>query len=260
MALYTTRNKVAEILKELSKESASRFKLTYRSRNNWLPEEEGRIVVFDSSFNPPTRAHLQLIYESLNLRPGFDACLLLIATSNADKTLSGATLEQRLEMMHILATHLQETGQSPGSSNVAVGVVNRGLFAEKISALQEAFPTLNSRFYFITGFDTVIRIFNQKYYKAPLTEALTPIFDAGGIVCANRSGFDQKAIEEFYASGTVKHFSDHIYHIKLKEEIADMSSTKVRLLVKEKADRAALETIVIPRIAQFLIDEQLYTE
>ncbi|KAK9719418.1 hypothetical protein K7432_004821 [Basidiobolus ranarum] len=258
MSLTTSRNRLTELLKSLAKESSSCLKLTYKTSENWLPARNARIVVLDSSFNPPTRAHLQLIYESLKLKPSFDACLLLIATNNADKTLSGASLEQRLEMMQILATHLQEHSSNPGASNVAVGVVNKGIFSEKVAALKATFASNDSRFYFVTGFDTVIRIFDSKYYKTPVVEALSPIFDTGGIVCANRTGFDPELVKEFYESEAVRHFSEHTHQIELNEEIAGLSSTKARNVIETKASRTELEKIVIPEIAEYLIQEQLY--
>ena len=56
------------------------------------------LAVLDSSFNPPTRAHLHLLSmaaEELKLSHS----LLLLAKQNADKPVLGASLVQRLEMM-----------------------------------------------------------------------------------------------------------------------------------------------------------------
>ncbi|KAG8861531.1 hypothetical protein FRB91_006239 [Serendipita sp. 411] len=91
-----------------------------------------RILVLDSSFNPPTKAHLAL--ASIALRSlitqsedrsgdssgvedggpednrGHDAHLLLLSVTNADKRLKAgdATYEQRLEMMYLTAKEMEE--------------------------------------------------------------------------------------------------------------------------------------------------------
>lgn len=60
-----------------------------------------RIAVLDSSFNPPTKAHYQLLKAAS--RVGCDAVLLLLATNNVDKGQTGASAVERLEMMEAMA-------------------------------------------------------------------------------------------------------------------------------------------------------------
>jgi nicotinamide-nucleotide adenylyltransferase len=103
------------------------------------PKSPVRIGVLDSSFNPPTLAHLALANAPNPGSPGpdYDAKLLLLSVTNADKLLQegDATLSQRVEMMSLLAARIHHN--SPGSPpNVAVGLVNEPTFIAKSSALR----------------------------------------------------------------------------------------------------------------------------
>jgi nicotinamide-nucleotide adenylyltransferase len=120
--------------------------LVYTTHERWplspvqpLPRSPLRISVLDSSFNPPTLAHLALVNAPNPSSPasGYDAKLLLLSVRNADKLLQegDATLFQRLEMMSLLATRIRrDDHDSP--PNVAVGLVNEPTFVAKSSALR----------------------------------------------------------------------------------------------------------------------------
>ena len=120
--------------------------LVYTSHERWplsptrsLPKSPVRISVLDSSFNPPTLAHLALanVPSPFPSAPDYDAKLLLLSVRNADKLLQegDATLYQRVEMMSLLATKIHHNDPS-SPPNVAVGLVNEPTFIAKSSALQ----------------------------------------------------------------------------------------------------------------------------
>eukprot|EP00833_Pecoramyces_ruminatium_P005283 jgi/Orpsp1_1/1179315/evm.model.c7180000068857.1 len=84
--------------------------------------EDNNIIILDSSFNPPTLAHIKLITETFsyhceqlllknknnnneNLNLTF---ILLITNNNVDKKLIGANLSQRLLMMEIVSDIFQK--------------------------------------------------------------------------------------------------------------------------------------------------------
>jgi nicotinamide-nucleotide adenylyltransferase len=116
-----------------------------------------RVSVLDSSFNPPTLAHLALA----NVRPtptqgvvgpsaegvlaegkpkkndDFDAHLLLLSVRNADKSLkpSDATLVQRIEMMVALARSVHANEEGP--ANIAVAIIDEPTFVGKSRILRE---------------------------------------------------------------------------------------------------------------------------
>ncbi|RPD59602.1 Nucleotidylyl transferase [Lentinus tigrinus ALCF2SS1-6] len=126
-----------------------------------------QISVLDSSFNPPTLAHLALasILRPSPLSPGssadipiaahpstvdFDARLLLLSVRNADKQLKpgDATYEQRMEMMVLLTQDLARTPSRDlhtahttplesiaHESNVAVAIIDEPTFVGKSALL-----------------------------------------------------------------------------------------------------------------------------
>ncbi|KDQ57052.1 hypothetical protein JAAARDRAFT_35648 [Jaapia argillacea MUCL 33604] len=122
------------------------------------PPKSLQISVLDSSFNPPTLAHLALAKASLppshqRHAADYDAKLLLLSVRNADKTLkpTDATYIQRMEMMVLLAKNLSSStvisnldDPSMASSlvdgvdltNVAVGIIDEPIFVRKSTILQ----------------------------------------------------------------------------------------------------------------------------
>jgi len=121
-----------------------------------------RVLVLDSSYNPPTFAHLALA----NSKPpphhqyndthnptaedafDYDAKLLLLSVRNADKTMKAgdASYLQRLEMMVLLAEHVVRNGYSTSNidegtvtskeaANVAVGIIDEPTFVGKSKSL-----------------------------------------------------------------------------------------------------------------------------
>ncbi|QSZ31939.1 hypothetical protein DSL72_001508 [Monilinia vaccinii-corymbosi] len=69
------------------------------------------LYILDSSFNPPTLGHAHIClsalrdhYSSSELRQTKARLLLLLSTQNADKKITGATLEERLVGMECFAT------------------------------------------------------------------------------------------------------------------------------------------------------------
>ena len=120
--------------------------LVYASHERWplstthpLSKSPVRISVLDSSFNPPTLAHLALANAASPFpsAPGYDAKLLLLSVRNADKLLQegDATLSQRVEMMSLLVAGIHHDDPS-SPPNVAVGLVDEPTFTAKFSALQ----------------------------------------------------------------------------------------------------------------------------
>ncbi|KAG1750882.1 Nucleotidylyl transferase [Suillus lakei] len=150
----------------------SPVELVYTSHERWpcprLPIHPPRkldtirISVLDSSFNPPTCAHLALA----NSRPprytmksgltgsalasaselDYDARLLLLSVRNADKALKpgDATYEQRLEMMYLLSkdisasiSQLPEDNSESAHANVAIAIVDEPTFVGKAVVLRQ---------------------------------------------------------------------------------------------------------------------------
>jgi len=86
-------------LDALDPRAAPRVVLTHTPANARLRS----LAVLDSSFNPPTRAHVHMLRTAAEAF-GLESKLLLLASTNADKTLAGQTsLLDRLQMMRLVA-------------------------------------------------------------------------------------------------------------------------------------------------------------
>jgi nicotinamide-nucleotide adenylyltransferase len=120
-----------------------------------------RIAVLDSSFNPPTLAHLALANSVLPHHSGafgsssdvsepstsndahqcnYDARMLLLSVRNADKSLgeTDATYVQRLEMMTLLSKDVVihgDNGTLNHEANVAVAIIDEPTFVGKSAKL-----------------------------------------------------------------------------------------------------------------------------
>ena len=188
------------------------------------------------SFNPPTRGHMSIIVSALQTSTtGRDApnsqctrysrILLLLAVQNADKgacapyisyhaPLPGlmhvcllapqpASFGDRLAMMLQFAEDIHSVARGTGLSilPVEVGVIKHARFLDKAIALRKAYPE-GGEMVFLTGFDTLIRLFDPKYYGGTLAP-LAPFFEKGNsIQCCFRpmegGGGEWKREQEMY--------------------------------------------------------------
>ncbi|KAG6334485.1 hypothetical protein ID866_4596 [Astraeus odoratus] len=173
-----TRNALC-LLQKLQRRASS-FELVYTPHEHWPYRPDGmyrhptrplRISVLDSSFNPPTLAHLALISsrpprrsqdiaDEVSAPEDYDARLLLFSTHNADKSLKpgDASFVQRLEMMYLLSRSMssddaatdQPSPLTPShiSDTVAVAIIDEPTFVGKsavlLSSLREKLASLHS--------------------------------------------------------------------------------------------------------------------
>ena len=176
------------------------------------------LIVLDSSFNPPSTAHLHLALSALSndskpikTTPGPHRLLLLFSTLNADKAPSAASFAQRLTLMTIFAADLQKTLQTPPYASthssdipIDIGVTKAPYYTDKAAAIATTpegkhwYPNSPAQIHLI-GFDTLTRFFAPKYYSSfnPPLSALEPYFAAGhGLRATLRPGDDFGSEEE----------------------------------------------------------------
>lgn len=123
------------------------------------------LIILDSSFNPPTLAHLHMATSALRAhRTSSPRLLLLLSVQNADKPVKPAGFAQRLAMMHVFAGDVQRKVEGEGVV-VDIGLTSKPYFHDKSRVIAE------SRVYdegleqvVLVGFDTLVRIFDAKYY------------------------------------------------------------------------------------------------
>ncbi|KAM0316214.1 hypothetical protein ACHAPQ_011380, partial [Fusarium lateritium] len=135
------------------------------------------LVILDSSFNPPTLAHASMARSALSPE-GRQRLMLLLSVNNADKAPKPASFPIRLSMMEAMGRELLDEGVE-----IDVAVTTMPFFHDKAKAIAElgfytgtedgGQPTQT----FLAGFDTIVRIFNPKYYDEGIQSALGPFFD-----------------------------------------------------------------------------------
>jgi nicotinamide-nucleotide adenylyltransferase len=234
------------------------------------------IHILDSSFNPPTKAHLALARAhdtEHNAEDEYSANILLLSISNADKKLapSDATYIQRLEMMVLMANTLSTT-RPDTSGGVAIVVVNEPLFAQKQKLLSSLLPAIISEFtgqvdlVWQVGLDTLQRLFDTKYYgedesnmRRVLEDFLRKPSAAGygaKLLCARRqmSGTDLDPAKipgagAFFESGRIK-------VVEIGGSESTLSSTNVRRGVQDNDEnwRQSCE----PSVQEYITRENLY--
>ncbi|KAG2017576.1 cytidylyltransferase [Coprinopsis cinerea AmutBmut pab1-1] len=226
------------LLQTLQESGASKelpFKLVWTAHPHWplLPNrntDRVRISVLDSSFNPPTLAHLALANSQKpgqEGEDGYEAKLLLLSVKNADKTLKpgDASYLQRLQMMGLLSQDVVTRWKvEDGRPNVAIGIIDEPTFVGKSRILKEYFAARlrssplqssgpSTQLTFIVGMDTLERLFSPKYYPPPadnpdktaeqtmldvLSRMLSPPPDGDDsfIVCANRANLPSDTTQQ----------------------------------------------------------------
>lgn len=244
------------------------------------------LYVLDSSFNPPTLAHLRIASSALleRLEPS-SHLLLLLATQNADKPSKPALFEDRLAMMelfaHDLRAHLaakSSKAASPEPSSfdrmptIGIGVTKKPYFVDKALAIEASgcYPTPLEQVHLI-GYDTLIRIFNAKYYPPAHTlEPLSPLFSRHRLRVTLRPDDEWGGREEQRVflrglaqgdredEGGCRQWAEKIQLVEGKTaEEQVVSSTKVR----EAAQSASpdLSRLVSSRIREFVLSERPYS-
>lgn len=243
------------------------------------PARDGyqRLVVLDSSFNPPTRAHAEMLLSALRASEGLKTrVLLLLAVKNADKPADEpASFPVRLGMM-------DSFGSSPGLRDdgvpVDVGVTTRPYFHDKSSAIADsgAFE-LEQQQVFLAGFDTLIRIFDPKYYtetgkdgETSMQAALGPFFQRAALRITLRPDDKWGGVEEQrdwvrqLREGKLNEMGGKVEWMD-KVELVDgvkgeaVSSSKARKMVSEgKID--GIEDLVGAEVQEWIADQNLYRD
>lgn len=203
-----------------------------------------KLGIFSGSFNPLTLAHAKMIEDTLTAYP-LDEMLLLLAKANVDKDVFGLPLAARL------LTLKRYTATLPRFS---VGVSSHGRYIDKVTALKALFSP-ETEFHFIVGYDTLVRIFDPKYYTDFHAE-LQELFVSARFIVANRAEADTKTIETFMAQPEIRQYTRHVSPLFLPDIYAYMSSTEVRELLEQGK---AIEHLVPASILDFL-PKSTYTE
>jgi nicotinamide-nucleotide adenylyltransferase len=247
-----------------------------------------QIVVMDSSFNPPTRAHRALVVSALGEPQCNNHLVLLLAVKNADKAPVPAPFPYRLLMMEMFAQNLlgtlatESSQRRAGLSGIDVAVTTLPYFHEKGQAIAayDAYkigpdgPGL----LFLAGYDTLIRIFDPKYYESrtscglsPMQTALSPFFKTARLRITMRTDdkWGGKGDQRDYLRGLANGGLDRIggsnqwaHKVELVEGIEGndgaLSSTSARTAAAT-GDERRLEQQVDQDIKQWILQTKVYS-
>ena len=208
-------------------------------------QPSAHIGVLDASFNPLTLAHEALVRYA-QAAFGFDEIVLLLAKANVDKALFGAELGQRLGLMAHYADAVDDL-------SLSVAGCSHARFIDKASALRPHFPS-DAQCCFLVGHDTLIRIFDPRYY-ADTSAELHALFSLCHVVSANRAPFDREAFQRFMARPECVPFAARVHPLQLPPSFGNISSTSVRDRI---AKGASIADLVPQSVAQFIETFGLY--
>lgn len=201
--------------------------------------QPGALLCLSASFNPLTVAHVWLIQEASRMVFP-DEVLLLLARANVDKGVSGIPLERRLTLL----ARFVETRPS-----FSVAACSHGRFVDKVEVIRAHYPA-GIRLTFTVGFDTLIRLFDRKYY-ADRDASLSALFKASEFIAANRAPDPPEAVTTFLGQPDVSPSAHRIRVIQLPPEIATVSATQVRARLSRGE---AVADLIPPEIHTLLLD------
>ncbi len=233
------------------------------------------LYVLDSSFNPPSRMHQQITESALNYDHGPipHRLLLLFATQNADKAPKPASFEDRLVMMTLFAQELQRELGRGSKLAVDIGVTKLPYYHDKAVSIDESgvYDGEPEQVH-TTGFDSLIRIFNAKYYPPDHRfDVLEPFLSRHRLRVSYRPDDEwggreeQKQYVQDIADGKLedkggkREWADRIQLVEGKAEGDEVvSSTLARKAAKN--DPRSLSKYVTPSVMEWIISEKLYLE
>ncbi len=225
-----------ELFNRLDPAALPRIELIHRAESA-ISESRKRLGIFSGSFNPLTLAHTKMIEDTIT-EYQLDELLLLLAKANVDKTVFGLPLAARL---------LTLKRYTKDREKFSVGVSSHGRYIDKVTALKVILPP-ETEFHFIVGYDTLVRIFDPKYYTDFHTE-LGELFVDARFIVANRAEADIETIASFMEQPEIHQYAPYVSCLLLPDVYAYMSSTEVRELLKRGE---AIEHLVPPSILAML--------
>jgi nicotinic acid mononucleotide adenylyltransferase len=204
----------------------------------------GIVGVLPASFNPPTVAHAALIREA-GTAVAFDEMLLIVDQQAMDKEPRGAPVEDRLLMLLALYGD---------NARISLGISNRGLFLEKVEAMRAVYPGGKTEVFFIVGYDTIVRVLDEKYYT-DRDKALRALFAQARFLVANRGGRDTRGLRELFGREENRTFAAQVLPLSLPPAMDQISSTLVR---RHLAEGKSVTGLVPPALEEFLQKQGIY--
>ena len=200
-------------------------------------EGRHRLGVLGGAYNPITLAHLSMADAAVQT---FDLheMLFLLPEVPPHKTIFGASLKQRLEMMQLAVD------DCPYAS---VGLSTHGLFIDIYQALQGIYPQQCDVF-FVTGRDAAERILTWNYADAEA--ALRQMLTSFQLIICDREGAFRLPADPLLVP-----YQDRMHRCPLAKDFDQVSSTVVR---QRCLAGLPLAGFVPSAVAQYIRQHQLY--
>ena len=178
-----------------------------------------KLGVLAGSFNPPTRAHLELAYAA-----GFhvDEVLFVVPRTFPHKEYFGATLSQRIEMLELARILLP----------YSIASSDAGLFVDIARECREHYAA-DVKLYFVCGRDAAERVLRWDYGRPGVVAEMLREFE---LLVAARQGEFQPPPQ----------FRERIHPLHIRGDYDALSSTEVRKRIQggERWEHLVPEPIV----------------
>lgn len=210
----------------------------------------------DSSFNPPSHAHSKLVQLCLEKFPD-GVVALQLAIGNADKpTVPIQQLQTRADMMQLLAQ--SEFGEH---RKVILGLTTAVQFAEKADLVHHTFR--NRKVVFAMGFDTLLRVGDQRYYSESVETVIKRFFETAEVVVLTRnsenaSKFPEGMVDAPLQAQVIKEsplfskYMDKIHVFEAGPETDQVSSSQARSSFRQ------LQRCVPESLVKYIRSNNLY--
>ena len=199
----------------------------------------GRLGVFGGAYNPITLAHLA-VADTVVSTFGIQEVLFVLPQVPPHKTIFGATLEQRLEMMCLAVED---------RPYAAVGLSTHGLFLDMYQGLLEMYPP-HTEVFFLTGRDAAERILTWPYDDADV--ALRQMFTAFQLIVCDREGPFQLPDDPRLVP-----YRQRIHCCTLPPGFNHVSATEVR----QRCHQGLPSDDLVPKaVARYISEHSLYLE
>jgi nicotinate-nucleotide adenylyltransferase len=199
----------------------------------------GCLGVLGGAYNPITSAHLA-IADTVVRTFGLHEVLFLLPEVPPHKTIFGASLEQRLEMMQLAVE------ERPYAT---VGLSTHGLFLDMYQGLLGVYPP-HTDVFFLTGRDAAERILTWQYDDA--AAALRQMFTAFQLIVCDRDGPFHLPDDPLLVP-----YRHRIHCCTLPPGFNHVSATEVR---QRCLQRSPLDNLVPPGVARYIGEHKLYVE
>lgn len=227
----------SQLFNRLDSSSSPEIVIVHQSSHP-INETGKKLGIFSGSFNPITVAHTKM-FDEAHKQFELDEILLLLAKANVDKEIYGLPLEGRILTLKSYA----EEG-----NGVSIGISSHGRYIDKVSALKMVFPD-DTEFHFIVGYDTLVRIFDAKYY-VDMNAELKDLFSQCRFIVANRENVSIEKIKVYLDQPALQLYRPFISYLILPDFYAKISSTDVR----DRFERGETISHLVPSVVKHYLD------